>query len=84
MGDILGGMTLAELLCQSKEERLAEVGNGPSCPYCQRPRVTRSTYIRCNLCGMNWFQGQDIFQHPHIKVIKSSSPEMDTGVVPAK
>lgn len=24
------------------------------CPYCHRARFTRSDYIRCSHCGMNW------------------------------
>lgn len=40
----------------AKAERLAEVGTMPPCPFCKRPRVQRSTYIRCNPCGTNWLQ----------------------------
>ncbi len=35
-------------------DRLNEPGTLSRCPYCQRPRVQRSTYIRCNPCGINW------------------------------
>ena len=35
-------------------DRLNEVGTEPPCPFCQRPRVLRSSYIRCNPCGINW------------------------------
>ena len=31
-----------------------EVGTEPKCPFCGRPRVSRSSYIRCNPCGVNW------------------------------
>src|ERR1700687_5287938 len=31
-----------------------EVGTAPDCPFCQRPRVRRGDYIRCNPCGVNW------------------------------
>ena len=76
MIETLNGMTLAECMAQTKEERLAEVGTEAPCPFCQRPRVTRSTYIRCNPCGMNWFKDQDISRHPHAKpqAIQSSVP----------
>lgn len=35
-------------------ERMNEAGTEPSCPFCQKPRVARSDYIRCNPCGVNW------------------------------
>lgn len=38
----------------ARSERLAEAGTEPLCPFCQSPRVSRSVYIRCNLCGINW------------------------------
>jgi ribosomal protein L37AE/L43A len=31
-----------------------EVGTMPPCPFCRKPRVARSDYLRCNLCGVNW------------------------------
>lgn len=37
-----------------RRDRLAEVGTLSPCPFCQRPRVQRSTYVRCNPCGINW------------------------------
>lgn len=39
---------------QARLERLSEVGTEPPCPFCRRPRVERSDYIRCNPCGINW------------------------------
>ena len=39
-------------------ERLAEKGAEPACPFCRRPRVLRSDYIRCNVCGVNWAAGE--------------------------
>jgi ribosomal protein L37AE/L43A len=36
------------------EERMNEVGSEPKCPFCGEPRVSRSSYIRCNPCGVNW------------------------------
>ena len=35
-------------------DRLNEVGTEPLCPFCHKPRVSRSDYIRCNPCGVNW------------------------------
>lgn len=85
MIETLNGMTLAECMCQTKEGRLAEVGTMPACPFCQRPRVQRSTYIRCNPCGMNWFKDQGIMKHPHVKrqAISSSEAETDGSAPPA-
>jgi hypothetical protein len=36
-----------------RELRRNEVGTEPPCPFCHKPRVTRSDYIRCNPCGVN-------------------------------
>jgi ribosomal protein L37AE/L43A len=36
------------------KERKNEVGTEPPCPFCQTPRVSRTDYIRCNPCGVNW------------------------------
>lgn len=71
-------------LTMTPGERLNEAGSELPCPFCQKPRVARSTYIRCNLCGMNWGKEQDIFRHPHTKTIKSSEQEVATTVPPAK
>lgn len=47
-------MELTEYMAMSREERLAEVGTEPPCPFCGTPRVLRSDYVRCNPCGVNW------------------------------
>lgn len=47
-------MELTEYMAMTREERLAEVGTEPPCPFCQTPRVARSNYLRCNPCGVNW------------------------------
>lgn len=38
----------------NRKERLEEVGAMPTCPFCGKPRVARSDYLRCNPCGVNW------------------------------
>jgi len=38
----------------NRQERMNEPGTLSPCPFCQRPRVQRSDYIRCNPCGINW------------------------------
>lgn len=38
----------------TRQERLNEVGTEPPCPFCGKPRVNRSDYIRCIRCGINW------------------------------
>lgn len=38
----------------SRMVALAEVGIEPPCPFCGKPRVSRSSYIRCQPCGKNW------------------------------
>lgn len=37
-----------------REQRRNEVGTESPCPFCGRPRVKRSDYIRCNPCATNW------------------------------
>lgn len=46
--------TTAELMSSTRQERLSEKGTEPPCPFCKKPRVSRSDYIRCNPCGVNW------------------------------
>ena len=38
----------------NRQDRMNEVGTEPPCPFCRRPRVKRSDYIRCNPCAINW------------------------------
>lgn len=47
-------MELREYMNLTREERINEAGTEPACLFCQRPRVSRSDYIRCNHCGVNW------------------------------
>lgn len=51
---------------QTRQERLIEVGNLPPCPLCGVPRVQRSDYVRCNPCGVNWLNGEDLDKDPKI------------------
>lgn len=55
------------------QERVQEQGDEPDCPFCGAPRVTRSSYIRCNPCGVNWGEETDIFRNPHMKAIASET-----------
>jgi ribosomal protein L37AE/L43A len=49
----------------AREAALNEAGTEPPCPFCHRPRVKRSDYIRCMRCGLNWTLGeQAIDRHP--------------------
>jgi hypothetical protein len=41
---------------------LNEVGSEPPCPFCWVPRVSRSNYIRCNRCGINWLDEEMKFR----------------------
>ena len=45
-------------LSMTHEERMSEVGTEPDCPFCLKPRVSRSDYIRCNGCGVNWLDSE--------------------------
>lgn len=37
------------------------------CPFCHLPRCQRSDYIRCQKCGINWLQGEDLSRDPRIE-----------------
>lgn len=53
-----------------RQDRLNEVGSEEPCPLCGRPRVTRSCYVRCNPCGLNWEDGTDLSVHPRTRTAK--------------
>ena len=57
---------MVEYMSLTREQRLAEKGSEPPCPFCGRARVSRSDYIRCNRCGLNWMNGEDINLNPHL------------------
>lgn len=42
----------------NRQGQLNEVGTEPPCSFCRKPRVKRSDYIRCGLCGVNWLDGE--------------------------
>jgi hypothetical protein len=65
-------------------ERLNEVGTELPCPLCKRPRVTRTDYIRCNPCGLNWSEGQALDRHPlATQPTASIGTETVSGAAPA-
>ena len=35
------------------------------CPFCGLPRCLRSSYVRCQRCGVNWWEGTDLTRNPH-------------------
>jgi ribosomal protein L37AE/L43A len=63
-------MDTVELMSSTREQRLAELGTEPPCPFCQRPRVRRSDYVRCLKCGINWLDGEDLTRDPKIARFK--------------
>lgn len=64
------GMMLEEQEA-ARQARLNEVGTMPPCPFCSRPRVERSDYIRCNPCGVNWIEGTDWSKRLHYGLAQS-------------
>lgn len=48
----------------NNSDRRDELGTEPPCPFCKKPRVARSSYIRCNPCGINWLDGEDLSKDP--------------------
>ena len=53
---------LMEKFEQERERVRDEVGTEEPCPFCGRPRVRRSDYIRCNPCGTNWLDEERHFR----------------------
>jgi ribosomal protein L37AE/L43A len=60
-------MEAAEQQALDRRERLNEVGREPPCPFCKRPRVSRSDYIRCNPCGVNWLN-EEMHLHNYLSL----------------
>ena len=58
------GPGLTEALMGFRNLLAAEVGTEADCPFCHEPRVRRSTYIRCNGCGVNWRDGENLDVDP--------------------
>ena len=77
-------MEIAELMNTTREQRLSEVGREVPCPFCGKPRVRRSSYIRCYPCGMNWGFEDDLGAHPHMRATPSTKTEPDTGAPTAR
>ena len=51
-------------LLEWRELLASEKGTEPPCPFCHRPRVKRSDYVRCNPCATNWLEGEDLSRDP--------------------
>ena len=58
---------------EARQYRLNEPGPELPCPFCNRPRVTRSDYIRCNQCGINWLDGEDLSRDPRLSRTKATA-----------
>lgn len=59
---------MLDLMARLKSE--AEVGGelkDMPCPLCGKPRSQRSEYIRCQSCGVNWLNGEDVNRNPRIE-----------------
>lgn len=67
----------------SRQEYLGELGTEPACPFCRRPRVKRSDYTRCNPCGVNWLEEEDLSRNPKAerweKLLASARSTRDIG-----
>jgi hypothetical protein len=56
-------MNLTATLTYEEQEAMREIrrnepGTEPPCPFCSRPRVARTDYVRCNPCGVNWLDSE--------------------------
>ena len=56
-----------------RQDAMNEQGTEPPCPFCKRIRVRRSSYIRCNPCGVNWSPGEDISKDPRLSRTKTTA-----------
>lgn len=65
--DVAVKMITEEQQEAARQAYFGEKGTEPPCPFCQKPRVKRSDYIRCLPCGVNWLQGENIFADPRIE-----------------
>lgn len=59
-------MEMIDWMKLTREERVNEPGTMPPCPFCEKPRVKRSDYVRCNPCGLNWLEGEDLSLNPYL------------------
>ena len=63
---------LAQQILAVKEQLQLEIREGGSlkdspCPFCGLPRCLRSNYVRCQKCGVNWWEETDLTRNPHAK-----------------
>jgi hypothetical protein len=58
---------MRELIEKLKREALegGELKDLP-CPLCGKPRSQRSDYVRCQPCGKNWLDGEDLTKDPRL------------------
>jgi ribosomal protein L37AE/L43A len=63
-----------EMLQAARNATINELGTEPPCPWCAKPRVKRSDYIRCNPCGTNWGPGEDISKDPRLSRTRITAP----------
>lgn len=59
------GNTLTSMF-QAIKDSLNEPGTMPPCPFCGIARHQRSDYVRCQPCGINWLDGEDLDKDPRI------------------
>jgi hypothetical protein len=56
-----------EAIQAARDSQINEVGTLPPCPMCGVPRCQRSDYVRCNPCGVNWLDGENLDKNPQIE-----------------
>ena len=79
MPDLTPGEELVERKARLKAE--TEVGGDLvdlPCPYCHLPRCSRSDYVRCSKCGLNWPVGYDYLKHPQLAWAAKEAAERAT------
>ena len=69
---------LAHQMLAVKDQIQVEMREGGTlkdlpCPFCGLPRCLRSDYIRCQKCGVNWWEGTDLTRNPHAKPAPTGS-----------
>ena len=54
-------MLTEEARVELRRANVDEVGTESPCPFCGKPRLRRTTYVRCTPCGTNWLDGENTF-----------------------
>lgn len=81
----MDNLDVEALMHSTRQERLNELGSEPPCPRCGKARVSRSDYIRCNPCGVNWLNEEmhlPNYLERDPRVARREAARMASGIKP--